>query len=70
MSLYNFPYFLTDKQKTKKNFSQILMVTITISYIFCALKLNFLPHFEVQLFPFFDFQSSHLIEYFGFIKWN
>ena len=38
LSICNFPYFLTDKQKTKKvREIQILIVSITISYIFCAL---------------------------------
>jgi len=41
LSICNFPYFLTDKQKTKKvreiQITQILIVSITISYIFCAL---------------------------------
>ena len=41
LSICNFPYFLTDKQKTKKlreiQITQILFDSITISYIFCAL---------------------------------
>ena len=44
MSICNFPYFLTDKQKTKKvreiQITQIFIVSITISNIFCALELE------------------------------
>ena len=44
LSICNFPYFLTDKQKTKKvreiQITQILTVSSTISYIFCALKVS------------------------------
>ena len=41
LSIYNFTYFLTDKQKTKKGreiqITQILRLSITISYFLCAL---------------------------------
>ena len=40
LSICNFPYFLTDKQKPKKvreiQITQMIVI-ITISYIFCAL---------------------------------
>ena len=36
--LSDFPYFLTDKQKREIQITQILIVSITISYIFRALK--------------------------------
>ena len=53
LSICNFPYFLTDKQKTKKvreiQIPQILIVSIAISYIFCALEFFILVEKIVKL---------------------
>ena len=50
LSICNFPYFLTEKQTTKKvreiQINQILIVSITICYIFCAL--SEVGYFEVR----------------------
>ena len=51
----NFPYFLTDKQKTKKSAGNSnypnLIVSITVSYIFCTLvaKGDFFDDFQILL---------------------
>ena len=54
LSICNFPYFLTNKQKTKKGreiqITQILVVSIIISYIFCALG-TFLIVFDLPYAP-------------------